>query len=163
MRSWSQALVPGIHLPASSPPSRSQENGGREGRPQQTPNAPLSLAGPGDTLNDTHDCTTAPIINGRLPLHLLRQAAPRFLSPPSPPCGGEREGEGQPYRPSAFPRLNGVGTNHQRWGVGKTPLPFAPSVRPASPERKRQELVLDTKHLMPPPPSPKGKGQRQPP
>lgn len=62
--------------------------------------------------NDTHDCTTAPIINGRLPLHLLRQQ-------PSP------SKRGQPYRPSAFPRLTRVVTNHQRRAPSfKTPPPF---------------------------------------
>lgn len=67
----------------------------------------------GTAPNDTHDCTTAPIINGRLPLHLQGRKPAR--------CSRR-----QPHKPSAFPGLTRVVTNHQR--KLKKPLPFAPCV-----------------------------------
>lgn len=118
-----------IPPPLSPPPPRAKRGKEKEDTPQ---------------INDTHDCTTAPIINGRLPLHLLGQ---------QPPCCSER---GQPYRRSAFPsRLTRVVTNHQR-SVHETHPPFRSlrSLHTHTRGMRADELVLDTKHLMlrlPPP------------
>ena len=72
---------------------RNKESGGT--RPWRHPR------GGGTAPNDTHDCTTAPIINGRLPLHLQGRKPARCPSR-------------QPHKPSAFPGLTRVVTNHQR-------------------------------------------------
>ena len=125
MRSWSQALVSGPCFSRCPTPPRgttqNKESGGT--RPWRHPRG-------GTAPNDTHDCTTAPIINGRRPLHLQGRKPARCPSR-------------QPHKPSAFPGLTRVVTNHQR--MPRRAPPFR-SMRLTP--RKGEKLVLDTKHLM---------------